>query len=146
MRDHIVGYQVQKQAEDRYEKAWVTINNLADIFQVNPVTITRKYSETLKREKKNKKPSKQRIPWARLLARVFNIDVETCPHSQGRVKIIAAVEDPAVIVKILEHLGLPTRAPRVHSARGPQRPSENADLDMDQFPSIDAYFDPIFQD
>lgn len=34
---------------------------------------------------KNKKPSKQRIPWARLLARVFSIDVETCPHCQGRV-------------------------------------------------------------
>ncbi len=54
---------------------------------------------------KNKKPSKQRIPWARLLARVFKIDVETCPHCQGRVKIIAAIEDPAVIVNILEHLG-----------------------------------------
>jgi hypothetical protein len=27
------------------------------------------------------------------------------------LKIIAAIEDPPVIVKILAHLGLPTRAP-----------------------------------
>jgi hypothetical protein len=27
------------------------------------------------------------------------------------LKIIAAIEDPPVIVKILSHLGLPTRAP-----------------------------------
>ena len=95
---------------------------------------------------KNKRPFKQRIPWARLLARVFKIDVETCPHCQGRVKIIAAIEDPAVIVKILEHLGLPSRAPQVHSARGPPRQAEITDFDMSQFPSIDAHFDPIFQD
>ena len=28
-----------------------------------------------------------------------------------RRKVIAAIEDPAVIIKILSHLGLPTRAP-----------------------------------
>ena len=95
---------------------------------------------------KNKKPFKQRIPWARLLARVFSIDVETCPHCQGRVKIIAAIEDPAVIVKILEHLGLPSRAPQIHSARGPPQTNESADFDMSQLPSIETYFDPIFQD
>jgi hypothetical protein len=29
-------------------------------------------------------------------------------------KIIAAIEDPPVIVKILSHLGLPSRAPPLH--------------------------------
>jgi len=29
----------------------------------------------------------------------------------GALKIIAAIEDPPVIVKILRHLDLPTRAP-----------------------------------
>jgi hypothetical protein len=55
--------------------------------------------------------SKQYISWARLLKRVFNIDIETCPHCQGKLKIIAAIEDPPTIVKILKHLGLPARAP-----------------------------------
>jgi hypothetical protein len=63
--------------------------------------------------------TKQRMHWARLLKRVFAIDVETCPGCQGRVRIIAAIEDPRVIKKILEHLGLPTSPPRIHPARGP---------------------------
>lgn len=39
------------------------------------------------------------------------IDIEQCRHCDGEMKIIAAIEDPAIIVKILKHLGLPTRAP-----------------------------------
>jgi len=31
-------------------------------------------------------------------------------HSSGPVTIMAAIQDPAVIAKILAHLGLPTRA------------------------------------
>ena len=52
-----------------------------------------------------------RLSWARLLKRVFDIDIENCPNCGGALKIIAAIEDPPVIVKILSHLGLPTRAP-----------------------------------
>lgn len=44
-----------------------------------------------------------RISGARLLKRVFEIDIEHCPHCGGRLKIIAAIEDPAVIVGILTH-------------------------------------------
>ena len=35
---------------------------------------------------------KKNIPWARLLARVFNIDVETCSKCGCKMKIIAAIE------------------------------------------------------
>ena len=51
-----------------------------------------------------------RMSWSRLLRRVFDIDVERCVCG-GKLKIIAAIEEPAVIVKILTHLGLPARAP-----------------------------------
>jgi len=56
--------------------------------------------------------------WARLLRRVFDIDLEHCPQCGSELKIIAAIEEPAVIVKILTHLGLPARAP----PRSPARP------------------------
>jgi hypothetical protein len=52
-----------------------------------------------------------RISWARLLKRVFNIDIETCPHCQGKLKIIAAITSPAAITKILTHLGLSAQPP-----------------------------------
>ena len=38
------------------------------------------------------------------MKRVFKIDVETCEHCGGAVKVIASTEDPMVIKKILEHL------------------------------------------
>jgi len=47
-----------------------------------------------------------RMSWARRLKRVFAIDVEKCAQCGGRVRIIAAIEDPVVIEKILRHLGL----------------------------------------
>jgi len=62
-----------------------------------------------------------RMSWARLLKRIFDIDVEHCPNCGGALKIIAAIEDPPVIVKILSHLGLPTRAP-------PRAPARRVDL------------------
>jgi hypothetical protein len=57
------------------------------------------------------------MSWARLLKRVFDIDIERCPHCGGRLKIIAAIEDPPVIAKILTHLHLPARAPPRSPAR-----------------------------
>jgi hypothetical protein len=35
---------------------------------------------------------------------VFNIDVKTCRICGGAAKVIACIEDPAVIRKILNHL------------------------------------------
>ena len=47
----------------------------------------------------------------------FAIDITTCPQCGGPLTILAAIEDPAVIGKILSHLGLPTRAPPQAPAR-----------------------------
>ncbi len=52
-----------------------------------------------------------RMSWARLLKRVFNIDIEHCPNCGGTLKIIAAIEAPPVILRILAHLGLPHSRP-----------------------------------
>jgi hypothetical protein len=38
------------------------------------------------------------------LKRVFDIDIETCSKCGGELKIIASIEDPVVIRKILTHL------------------------------------------
>jgi hypothetical protein len=61
--------------------------------------------------------TRARMSWAQLLKRVFAIDLTTCPQCGGALPLMAAIEDPAVIVKILAHLGLPTRAPPRAPAR-----------------------------
>lgn len=90
------------------------------------------------KEPDGKTKSNSRISWARLLARVFNIDVETCPLCGGKAKIIAAIDDPKVIKKILEHLGLPTTPPPLWPARGPPEPFQDElhpppQMDFDAF-------------
>ena len=44
------------------------------------------------------------MTWAQRLKRVFNIDIETCGKCGGAVKVIACIEDPVMIRKILAHL------------------------------------------
>jgi len=61
------------------------------------------------------------VSWTRLLKRVFDIDIEHCPHCGGNMKIIAAILEKATINKILDHLGLPARAP-------PRAPAQIFDL------------------
>ena len=59
-----------------------------------------------------------RLSWARLLKRVFDIDLEHCPNCGGELKIIAAILEQPVIETILTHLGLQARAPPRAPARG----------------------------
>jgi hypothetical protein len=61
--------------------------------------------------------TRARISWAQLLKRGFAIDITTCPQCGGPLTLIAAIEEPAVIAKILAHLGVPTRAPPKTPAR-----------------------------
>ena len=59
-----------------------------------------------------------RLSWARLLKRVFEIDLEDCPNCGGELKIIAAILEAPTIERILTHLGLQARAPPRAAARG----------------------------
>ena len=45
--------------------------------------------------------------WAELMCRAFETDVLACPRCGGRMVVLATIEDPAVIRRILTHLGLP---------------------------------------
>ena len=56
---------------------------------------------------------KHRRAWAgRVCSSAFSESTSnTATQCGGTLKIIAAIEEPAVIVRILTHLGLPARAP-----------------------------------
>ena len=44
--------------------------------------------------------------WARLIKQVCEVDPLMCPRCTGPMRIIAFIEQPEVIEKILTHLGL----------------------------------------
>ena len=46
------------------------------------------------------------MSWAQRLKRVFSIEIEKCVTCGGKLRVIASIEDPEVIAKILTHLGL----------------------------------------
>ena len=55
-----------------------------------------------------------RMSWARLLKRVFDIDIEHCPNCGGSLKIIAAIEDPAGDVRSSPIWACPPAHRRAH--------------------------------
>ena len=73
-----------------------------------------------KNEKKaeTKKVKRYKMEWAKLLKRVFLVEVTKC-ECGGTLKIIAAITTTKAITAILSHLSLPTEAPVVANARAP---------------------------
>jgi Putative transposase len=59
-----------------------------------------------------------RLGWAKLLKRVFNLDLTQCPHCGGELRIVAAILQRQAIEKILNHLGLEAQPPPRAPARG----------------------------
>ncbi len=74
-----------------------------------------------------------------LLKRAYAIDVLTCPRCAGPMRLLSVIQDERVARRILEHLGLPARAPpRGHPWRAGQ---EQLALDEpDRFDGLDATY------
>jgi DNA-directed RNA polymerase subunit RPC12/RpoP len=61
----------------------------------------------------------ERERWSELMRVTFDLDMLACPRCGGRLRHIATILDRASVQKILEHLGLPARAP---PSAPPRRP------------------------
>ena len=48
-------------------------------------------------------PKHVAMSWAQRLKRVFAIEIDTCARCQGRLRVIASIEEPEVIARILAH-------------------------------------------
>jgi hypothetical protein len=64
--------------------------------------------------------------WAELMRRTFGLDVLACPQCGGRLRLLALLEHPLIVERILRHLGLPTERPEPRPARAPPLPSVDA--------------------
>ena len=74
-------------------------------------------------KEKSSAESLKSLTWAERLKRVFKIDVSVCSRGGGAVKIIACIEDPLVVKKILAHLDTQSTTPVGHlvKSRAPPR-------------------------
>ena len=68
-------------------------------------------------QKKAKKP--YTMGWAKMLKRVFDIDIQICSKCGGQIKIISSIHNPQVIKKILTHIGESSTVPELSPSRGP---------------------------
>ena len=70
------------------------------------VTPAKRGKGCARQENEDKTPEQRHraMTWAQRLKRVFNIDVSVCPTCGGDARVIACIEDQAVIDKILAHL------------------------------------------
>ncbi len=60
--------------------------------------------------------ARAKAAWARLIRKVYEADPLECPKCKGPMRVIALIDDPGVVRRILEHLG--RWAPEA-SERGP---------------------------
>ena len=70
-------------------------------------------------------PPSSHWSWARLLQRVFALDMAHCPWcQQGMLRLIAVITQGEVIRKILRHLKLAVDPPPIAPARSHQTPCD----------------------
>ena len=85
---------------------------------VENLLIRLKTRAQIKQDKiENEVPVLQRGSWAKLLARVFMIDVTRCVQCGGEVKAIAVIFEKSVTSKILSSVGLNPQPPPQAPAR-----------------------------
>ena len=65
------------------------------------------------------RPRRRHHRWADLMRRTFEIDVLRCRRCGGRMRLLAIIDAPEVVRRILDRLGLPNEVPHPLPARSP---------------------------
>jgi hypothetical protein len=69
--------------------------------------------------------------WAEMVRKVYEVDLRICPRCGGRTKVVAFLTEPAVVDRIIRHLGLTVVAekppPPMSSSQWPWR-RQSSDL------------------
>src|SRR5271169_1696274 len=87
-----------------------TGQGLANLLPWSAVTPAQRGRGALRPPASDADPAKVSTPrhvamsWARRLKRVFGVEIEGCARCGGELKIIASIEEPQLIAKILSHL------------------------------------------
>jgi hypothetical protein len=96
---------------------------LASAAKLRPKIIPKPAAPEGEVEPANEPPKKKKgsryWPWAELMTRSFELDVTKCPRCDGRLVLVALVNDDESASRFAKSLGEPTSAP----ARSPPRPA-----------------------
>jgi hypothetical protein len=68
------------------------------------------------------------VDWALMMKRTWGFDVLRCPRCSRRMQVLATILDPAVVRKILEHLGVRASPLPRAPPRDPEADAEQADF------------------
>jgi hypothetical protein len=71
----------------------------------------------------------RRLEWAVMMKRTFGFAVLTCPKCSRRMRVISTITEPAVVRKMLDHLGV--RASPLPRAPARDPDWEQVDLGLD---------------
>ena len=80
--------------------------------------IKKENEKSPQQEEPHRKPNKG--SWAKLLSKVFGMDISKCKECGGEMRVIASIIRVSVIQRILSHLGLSPQPPPVAPARSRQ--------------------------
>ncbi len=81
--------------------------------------------------------ARARSTWARLIHKVYEVDPLICPVCKGPMRVIALIEDPDVIRRILTHLGRWAPREEARRERAPPGKSERAGVELTYHPVPD---------
>ena len=73
--------------------------------------------------------------WMQRLKRVFHIDIERCDVCGGTLRVIAWIDTPEIIKRILTHLAV-READRIHNPRAPPLRAPAAELPVSPSPTV----------
>jgi len=82
---------------------------------------------------------------SRLIQKIYEVDPLTCPKCQGKMRVIAFIEDPDVVKKILQYLNLwEFKQPPRPVAHAPPMIESPAYDDIPQTTAEDFIVDPVY--
>jgi hypothetical protein len=87
--------------------------------EVAVASIGQRVARVPHRPGKRRRGVRRYYPWAELLRRVFGVEIFSCPNCGGKRRLLAAIQDPDSIQRVLRSLGLSGEVPELAPARAP---------------------------
>jgi hypothetical protein len=118
MRDLVVP-QVDEDGDQEGVDEGVANEEEARSDEVASASVGQRVARVPHRPGKRRRGVRRYYTWAELLRRVFGVEVFSCPNCGGKRRLLAAIQDPDSIQRVLRSLGFSGEVPELAPARAP---------------------------